>query len=324
MPEEPTETTTSSFAAMGGSTLDQQMAPATPGTDGAEALEPLSGPQDFGLAGLPMDQQLSRLDEIMEQAQIAADAERDLEAEGADAQLLEEIESDDEDVADGEREPGESEGGDLARTRAELEALKASHQRVLAHLTQQSGYVREANGQFRYENLKAKVLHGTATPEEADEVHQMTEWHMFAGPIYAAAEREISSAFSTGFRRSIESTIKSEKLDSTAAERLWRAPDPIREAVLLGRELERKSSAKATPKPATRPVSPPARRQSTQAPAAPRVSATYRSPNEPGWMAGIMADLDKTMESAATAANARARREEAELEAQSRRRRVAR
>src|SRR5207237_1595202 len=95
----------------------------------------------------------------------------------------------------------------------------------------QSGYVKEANGRFRFENLSERVLKGQASAEEAEEVAQMTSWHEFAGPIFKAAEDQVSATFGAGFRASIDATIKSEKLESAAAERLWKATDPIRQAI---------------------------------------------------------------------------------------------
>jgi hypothetical protein len=90
--------------------------------------------------------------------------------------------------------------GELQQTRQQLQAyggevanVRSSDQRILNHLYQQSGYVREQNGRLRYENLSEKVLRGTASVEEADEVAQMTSWQEFARPIYRAAEEHLQT-----------------------------------------------------------------------------------------------------------------------------------
>lgn len=202
----------------------------------------------------PMQSLASQLDDVMAQAEIAANAERDLEAEqgtptatsereeseegdeeeegsgrsegSSPAEQAQEESEDEEESADGEGEEEQPSATppeqpkysrrDAARfatelestrrerdeTRAQLEshrgelaAIKDSDQRIRAHLQKQSGYVREDNGRFRYENLSEKVLKGTATPEEAEEVQQMTAWHEFAGPIFRAAEEQVLGSF---------------------------------------------------------------------------------------------------------------------------------
>jgi hypothetical protein len=76
----------------------------------------------------------------------------------------------------------------LASHQGEVGRYRETDNTIRRHLQQQSGYVTEANGRFRYENLSEKVLKGTATIEEQEEVTQMTQWHEFAAPIFRAAE----------------------------------------------------------------------------------------------------------------------------------------
>ena len=83
----------------------------------------------------------------------------------------------------------------LRAHQGELGRYRETDTLIRRHLQQQSGYVVEQNGRYRYENLSAKVLEGSATAEEADEVAQMTQWHRFASPIYRAAEDVVLGAF---------------------------------------------------------------------------------------------------------------------------------
>jgi hypothetical protein len=198
----------------------------------------------------------AHLDDVMAQAEIAANAERDLGAETptapstrqeAPAAPAEEEESDTEEPKPGEQ-PQEGDDGegdaedeedeaeeptpapapvqqaeqpkysrrDAARFAAELEsakkdltevraaaerfrgevsALRASDQTIRNHLQKESGYVREPNGRYRYENLSEKVLKGSASPEEQEEVARMTSWHEFAAPIFRAAEEMVLGSF---------------------------------------------------------------------------------------------------------------------------------
>jgi hypothetical protein len=350
MTDQPVEAaTTSSFAAMGGqdgsvpsaagdelaAQLDRRMQSAATAATREAAAESadLGGGMDFGLAGKPMDEQLARLDAVMEEAAIAANAERDLE--GVEDEELEEVDEDEE-LVDEDLEPGKAEAEtpserrrwtrtQAQRVAAELEAHKgeraarlASDQRILDHLQQQSGYAKEDNGRSRYENLSERVLKGTATAEEHEEVNGMTAWHEFAQPIYHAAQTEVAAAFGAGFRSSIEATVKSESLSPEAATRLWRASDPIREAVLLGRKLERKAAEKnGAVRPGAAPVRPQPR---TPTPPA-RVGPAHNGSRGESWMDKIMTQLDRQMEVAGAAANAQRDRELAELEAEDRRRR---
>ena len=214
----------------------------------------------------PMQSLAAHLDDVMAQAEIAANAQRDLETEAdnptAPSERQEEPEPDDDEDEDEQQEgetpesepapeaPDETEEQpelspperrpdeerereprpqpaaaetprysrrDAARFAAELEQTKAqlaqaqaqfnnsigelhhfqnNRQVILNHLQQQSGYVREANGRFRYENLSEKTLRGQATVDEADEVAQMTSWQEFAAPIFHAAEDMVLRAFS--------------------------------------------------------------------------------------------------------------------------------
>src|SRR5207302_972519 len=105
------------------------------------------------------------------------------------------------------RREAEQTAAELQQHRHALQARAAADQRILRHLQEQSGYTVETNGKFKYENLREKVLSGSATPAEREAVAQMTSWHEFAGPIFKAAEDQVGAAFSDGYRRSIESAI---------------------------------------------------------------------------------------------------------------------
>jgi hypothetical protein len=195
----------------------------------------------------------ARLDGVMAEAEIAANAQRDVEAEALNPlassarqetrdeedqeeesaedegttpadEALEEAEAEADEAEEASEEPAEPPSTDqpkysrrdAARFAQELQAAKAelaaakqlldghrgqlaavqsSDERILTHLQTQSGYVREQNGRFRYENLSEKVLKGQATAEESEEVAQMTAWHEFAAPIFRAAEEQLSRAF---------------------------------------------------------------------------------------------------------------------------------
>src|SRR5205085_1612839 len=95
------------------------------------------------------------------------------------------------------------------------------------------------------------------TYEEQDEVQRMSQWHEFATPIYRAAQEQAETTFGAAWQRTVQSAVKAEKLEPEAAQRLWKAPDPIREAIILGREQERKAQKEKAAKAAsTRPAAP--------------------------------------------------------------------
>jgi hypothetical protein len=205
----------------------------------------------------PTQTQAAYLDDVMAQAEIAANAQRDIETEDAeqipsasserqeapepepepeddeeDDEEDEEEESDDQQPAPAPEEAPDEPAPDdqpapqpapqqprysrrqAARFAAELDQTRqqlnqarghlgyfqSSDQRIREHMLHQSGYVREQNGRTRYENLSEKLLRGTASVEEADEVAQMTSWHEFAGPIYRAAEEQVMGAFVSDWR----------------------------------------------------------------------------------------------------------------------------
>lgn len=123
----------------------------------------------------------------------------------------------------------------LQQHQGEIGRYRETDQLIRRHLQQQSGYVVEQNGRYRYENLSNKVLEGTASADEADEVANMTQWHKFAAPIYRAAEEVILGAFSTDWN-------KLRDLDGIGPEgfqRLSRAPNTIQAA----REMHALASA---------------------------------------------------------------------------------
>jgi hypothetical protein len=204
-----------------------------------------------------LDSQAAYLEDVMAQAEIAANAQRDIESgnnpspsparQEAQPGAPEEDEEDESDESvpgqtpqddEGEDESEEQEEGetqpepeaepvptseqprysrrDASRFAAELEAtrktleaaqsqfnqqqgelahVRQTDQQIRNHLGEQSGYVRETNGRFRYENLQERVLDGTATAAEAEEVARMRQWHVFAGPIFRAAEEMVTGAF---------------------------------------------------------------------------------------------------------------------------------
>lgn len=197
---------------------------------------------------------VAHLDEVIEHGSIAANAQRDLEAEEASTPPAPSTpaakptqpadtgdEAEDEEDEDEEETPAESapasepepsepapaeppkysrrdaarfaemaqqrereanEARQIAeRASAELGAHRASDQTILTALGEISGYTRESNGRFRYENLRDKVVEGTATDEERTEVAEMTQWQKLAGPIYRHAERQITGAFAVDWNK---------------------------------------------------------------------------------------------------------------------------
>lgn len=376
MPDEPSESTTSNFAAMGGSSpldattadhLAQLDATMQSAADAANAEAARAG--DTGVAGPRIDlwglsdkQKIDRLDDIMDQARIAADAQAELERDGYDVESGDDLSAldaddgedleDDEDLVgdddahgdDGEEGAGSDEqtaprrwtrkeaervANELAEAKAqlsehhgELERIHQSDQHILRELGQISGYVKESNGRFRYENLTEKVLKGTATAAERRECNEMTQWHDLAAPIFREATRQFEStrdqfiaSVGTSWRQTMTSAVRAEKLDDSVAERIYNSPEPIRTAIQIGREIERKARQ---PKPATKPTTPAARTQSRSAPPA---QTPPRPKGEPGWLGDAMANLDEQMRISEIAANKRRDREQAELEDQARRRR---
>lgn len=87
------------------------------------------------------------------------------------------------------------------RAQAEVNAMRAADQQILSAMSEVSGYTRDANGRFRYENLRDKVVEGTASEQERQEVAEMTQWHKLAGPIYRAAEAQVTQAFSADWAK---------------------------------------------------------------------------------------------------------------------------
>lgn len=89
----------------------------------------------------------------------------------------------------------------VAQAQGQLNAHRAADQHVLTQLAEISGYTVEANGRFKYDNLRDKVVRGTATDSERQEVAEMTQWAELAGPIYRAAEVQVTKAFSTDWNQ---------------------------------------------------------------------------------------------------------------------------
>jgi hypothetical protein len=191
----------------------------------------------------------AQLDDVMDQAAIAANAQRDEEAgtpppqtarqeatAADDASTDEDDDEADEDDSDAEAAPAdqaqevtppdpttpseppkysrrdaarfaaelEQRTKDLAdaqaivaRAQGELNAHRAADQHVLTQLAEISGYTVEANGRFKVDNLRAKNDRGLATDAERQEIAEMLQWAELAGPIYRAAEVQVTKAFST-------------------------------------------------------------------------------------------------------------------------------
>ena len=222
-----------------------------------------------------IDAWASQLDDQMAQAEIAANAQRDVEAEEQIPQRSsnrqEAPEPDDSDDDEGVVEDDEDEGvaaepadeaqeaeqpqsttseqpkysrRDAARFAAELEqhkkdlaeaqaivaraqgelgAMKAADHHVLTQLAEISGYTVESNGRFRYDNLRDKVVRGTATDQERQDVAEMTQWAELAGPIYRAAELQVTRAFSADWN-----ALKSlEGIGDTGLAKLNQAPNGV-------------------------------------------------------------------------------------------------
>lgn len=85
----------------------------------------------------------------------------------------------------------------VAQAQGQLNAHRAADQHVLTQLAEISGYTTEANGRFKIDNLRAKNDRGLATDAERQEIAEMLQWAELAGPIYRAAEQQVTKAFST-------------------------------------------------------------------------------------------------------------------------------
>lgn len=99
------------------------------------------------------------------------------------------------------RETLESTQRELENHRRQFTAQRDGDQRILRHLQKQSGYEVEDNGRFKYENLVDKARRGTATPEESEELAQMTAWHEFAAPIFRFAEESTAAGYATDWKK---------------------------------------------------------------------------------------------------------------------------
>jgi hypothetical protein len=84
----------------------------------------------------------------------------------------------------------------VAKAQGEVAAHRAADQHIVQQLGEVSGYTREANGRFKIENLTERVLSNVATDEERQELAEMKQWALLAGPIYREAERQVTRAFS--------------------------------------------------------------------------------------------------------------------------------
>jgi hypothetical protein len=316
-----------SWAADLDATLERSAAAAKAEAAAAGAVPVDQGGPIFDLWGKSTNEKMDALADVMVQAEIAANAERDLaEADEVEGDELfeddaDELSSGDTAPEDGQRSQSADElARELAQTRTELQRVSTADQRILHALPEISGYSKEANDRFRYENLRDKVLKGTASAEERREVNEMTQWHELAAPIYREAERQFQqtqnewlTTIGNAWRHQFASAVKAEGLDDAPAERLYKSHDPIRVAIHLGRELERKrSTAKGASAGSTRVA---AKKRAAAPKAAPRPK------REPGWLGDVLDDLDERMRVVEQRANAQRDRELAEPEGRAPRRR---
>lgn len=88
-----------------------------------------------------------------------------------------------------------------ARAQAEVNAMHGSDLEIMTALGEISGYTRDSSGRFKYEVLRDKVVEGTATDEERQEVAEMTQWHKLAGPIYRQAESQVTRTISADWSK---------------------------------------------------------------------------------------------------------------------------
>lgn len=110
-----------------------------------------------------------------------------------------------------------------ARAAAELNDARSKDQHILTQLAEVSGYTRDPDGRFRYENLRDKVVRGTATPDEAQTVAEMTQWQELAGPIYRAAHLQVDRAYAANWNE-----LKDlDGVGDAGLEKLRAAPDAI-------------------------------------------------------------------------------------------------
>jgi len=209
------------------------------------------------------DASLARLNDTMREAELAANAQRDQEAgtpmdeptqeeppieQGDEAELPDEIEPDAEpgpaDQAQEQEPPPQTEPKrysrrDAARLDAELsettrrlnehtsriQQYEQTDRAIIGRLAELTG----ADGS--YERLSTRVLDGSATPDERNQVQQMTEWRKVAGPVYRVAQQEVWDAFG----KDMTSLKQLEGVTEPVYQELLKAPNP---ATMLKRVFE--------------------------------------------------------------------------------------
>jgi hypothetical protein len=218
----------------------------------------------------------------METAGIAANAQRDLEADGidpsapADDDQPAQLADDEADLPEDEAPAPETNTRDERPEDQEDRAKPASEQKrysrkdaarldsELQDTTRRLNETASRIAQFEqtdraiitrlaeltgsdgsYDRLSARVLDGTASTEERNAVQQMTEWRKVAGPVYRVAQQEVWNAFSTDF-----SALKSlEGVTEKVFDDLKSAPNPavmLRKVFALGVAAGEKRRASET------------------------------------------------------------------------------
>jgi hypothetical protein len=228
------------------------------------------------------DRSMAHLDQVMEEAALAANAQRDLEATNTPITAPAEpapAPADEVELPDDEPEPTAASPGEqpqeeereeptspqpdkrysrrdaarldqqLQETTRELNELRgrvsnveASDQRVLGRLADLTGADSNIPEQSTYHRLSQKVLNGTASDDERRKVAEMTEWRSIAGPVYRVASKEVWDSFAKDY-----SDLK--KLDGVTEpvyQELLQAPNPaamLRRVFELGRDAGRRQTA---------------------------------------------------------------------------------
>jgi hypothetical protein len=245
----------------------------------------VQNPPTSGAAPPPTDwdASLARLNETMREAEIAANAQRDLEANGIptdepaedeppaeqgdeaplpDDQELEGADTTPADKAQEQPRPPEPkpEGEQKRYSRrdaARLDAELADTTRRLNELSTRAQQYEQTDRTIisrladltgadgRYEQLAQKVLDGSASTEEQQHVQQMHQWRQVAGPVYREAQREVWDAFSKDF-----SSLKElEGVSDPVYQELLKLPNPaqmLRKVYDLGVSAGEKRKASET------------------------------------------------------------------------------
>ena len=237
-------------------------------TQTATAVQTPPAPSDAAPPATDWGASLARLDDIMRTAETAANAQRDSEAQAIDTPVAEpatsQVADDEADLPEDEsqtpetspREERQEEPGDRApqapqsdqkrysrkdaarldnelqettrrlnETSSRIQHYQQTDRAIISQLAQLTG----SDGS--YDRLSQRVLEGTASTEERNQVQQMTEWRKIAGPVYRVAQQEVWNAFSSDFSE----LRKLEGVTDSVYEDLKAAPNP---AVMLRRVFD--------------------------------------------------------------------------------------